>query len=65
MHTQFTTGDWIRTCQECGHKQKALRPSQGKELPTAYQDAKCRVCKSSGLDYGKPYQSQKPSDDED
>ena len=62
MHTQFTTGDWIRTCQECGHKQKALRPSQEKELTTAYQNAKCRVCKNSGLDYGKTYQT--PSDED-
>lgn len=44
---------WIRTCQECGHKQKANRPSQDKELSLAYTEAKCKKCKSEALDYGK------------
>lgn len=43
---------WIRTCQECGHKQATKPPNREKELPTSYTDAKCRKCKSEGLDYG-------------
>jgi len=42
---------WIRTCQECGHEQKAIQP---KGEPTdVYRNSKCRKCKSSGLDYGR------------
>lgn len=41
---------WIRTCQECGHKQ----PS--KPIPEftteSWKYTKCRKCKSSSLDYG-------------
>lgn len=44
---------WIRTCQECGHKQKAAKPSQDRELSDAYRNAKCRKCGSEALDYGK------------
>ena len=43
---------WIRTCQECGHKQAATPPATGKPLTTAYTEAKCRKCHSIGLDYG-------------
>ena len=42
---------WIRTCQECGHKQEDVDP---KNNPTpAYLERKCKKCKSIGLDYGK------------
>ena len=44
---------FIRTCQECGHKQEATPPNKDKELSTAYCNAKCKRCKSEALDYGK------------
>ena len=44
---------WIRTCQECGYIQEAVRPSRGTELPASYTYAKCKRCKSEALDYGK------------
>ena len=43
---------WIRTCQECGHKQEDKHPTLVWGLD-AYMDRKCRKCKSMGLDYGK------------
>jgi hypothetical protein len=42
---------FIRTCQECGHKQKAKDPKG--VLSEAYANAKCRRCYSPALDYGK------------
>ncbi len=42
---------WIRTCQECGHRQKDVQPTR--EFSDAYANRKCKKCKSSGLDYGK------------
>ena len=42
---------WIRTCQECGHKQEDRDPRAN--MSDAYMDRKCRKCKSMGLDYGK------------
>lgn len=53
-YKKFVPGDWIRTCQECGHKQKAVKPGD-KELTDAYCDAKCKKCKSAALNYGKTY----------
>lgn len=47
------TGDWYRTCQECGHKQKAQEPNHHKELTDSYRNSKCKRCKSEALDYGK------------
>lgn len=44
---------WIRTCQECGHRQKSNPPSLDRELPASYQDALCHKCRSPALDYGK------------
>ncbi len=44
---------WIRTCQECGHKQPATPPNKDKELSLAYENAKCKACKSEALDYGR------------
>lgn len=46
-------GDWVRTCQECGHIQKAIKPSNDKEITNSYANSKCRKCKSEALDYGK------------
>lgn len=43
---------WVRTCQECGHKQISAKPNPDAELTDAYRNKKCRRCKSSGLDYG-------------
>lgn len=42
--------DWIRTCQECGHKQKDRKPE--KEMTDAYRNRKCKRCGSPALDYG-------------
>ena len=45
---------WIRTCQECGHKQPDSNPKTSKTgFTDAYMNRKCRKCKSMGLDYGK------------
>ena len=43
---------WVRTCQECGHRQKAKQPAYGVEPPVSYCNAKCKRCKSEALDYG-------------
>ena len=47
------TTQWIRTCQECGHKQVAKQPEYGTEPTDAYRNSKCRRCKSEALDFGK------------
>ncbi len=44
--------DFIRTCQECGHKQKAKPPNPNKELTDSYRNSKCKKCHSEALDYG-------------
>lgn len=43
---------FMRTCNACGHKQKANQPSRDKELTDAYRNAKCKACGSEALDYG-------------
>lgn len=43
---------WVRTCQECGHRQGAERPVYGVGPPVSYCNAKCGRCKSEALDYG-------------
>lgn len=53
-----SVGDWIRTCQECGHEQKAKPPSEYKG--DSWTELKCKRCKSPAMDYGSV-----PSDDED
>ena len=53
------TPDFIRTCQECGYKQKAKDPSTYKGDSEAWRELKCRRCKSEGLDYGS-YQIDDP-----
>ena len=40
---------WIRTCDECGFQQEDVKPQR---LTDAYQNRKCKNCKSSGLDFG-------------
>jgi ribosomal protein L40E len=42
---------WIRTCQECGHKQPMRQPSDANKMET-WRNAKCRKCQSEALDYG-------------
>lgn len=42
---------WMRRCQECLHKQTDTEP-QG-NITNAYANRKCKVCKSSALDYGR------------
>lgn len=42
---------FIRTCQECGHKQVARHP---KTYPNdIWRNIKCKNCHSNALDYGK------------
>lgn len=45
-------GEWFRTCQECGNKQRAKEPEYGKKLTDSYREAQCRRCHSPALDYG-------------
>lgn len=52
MNTTSSESLFVRTCQECGHKQVANKPVYGSELRLAYCNAKCRKCKSEALDYG-------------
>jgi hypothetical protein len=41
---------WIRTCQECSHKQRDKKPTAS---PTdTWLEKKCRKCKSSALNWG-------------
>lgn len=47
----FAIGEWIRTCQECGHKQSMKSPAVQKT--DNWRNAKCRKCKSEALDYGQ------------
>jgi hypothetical protein len=42
---------WCRTCQECGHVQRAKQPKVG-EITDSYANSKCRKCGSEALDYG-------------
>lgn len=46
---------WIRTCDECGHKQQAHKPEYGKPLKPSYENSKCRKCHSIALDYGSEF----------
>lgn len=41
---------YVRTCQECGHKQEMKNPALQKT--DNWRDAKCKVCNSQSLDYG-------------
>jgi len=45
---------FIRTCQECGHKQEDEMPRVvwSKKQYEAFTDRKCKACGSIGLDYG-------------
>lgn len=52
---------YLRTCQECGHKQFSQVPSL--PMTNSYADTKCRACKSRSLDFGRPVEPGKDSDD--
>lgn len=54
---------WIRTCQECGNIQQAIRPVQS--MSDAYANAKCRKCKSEALDWGKWQDDIRHEDDDE
>lgn len=56
---------WVRTCQECGHKQ-IMKSPKGQKTAN-WTEAKCRKCKSAALDYGQEYPPTpiKPDDDEE
>lgn len=41
---------YVRTCQECGHKQEAKPVEDYKG--DSWQRLKCNKCKSEALDYG-------------
>jgi hypothetical protein len=43
-------GKFVRTCQECGHRQEARDPKMYKG--ESWRDLKCKKCKSEALDYG-------------
>lgn len=45
---------YIRTCQECGHKQEARDPStfKGGKPTEAWRGHQCKRCHSSALNYG-------------
>jgi ribosomal protein S27E len=53
---QELIGKFVRTCQECGHKQIAKEPPTGKEPTPSYCNSKCKACQSMSLDYGSVYQ---------
>ena len=42
---------WVRTCQECGHKQITKPPAEYKG--ESWRELKCKKCNSPALDYGK------------
>lgn len=55
---------WIRTCQECGHKQEDFNPNAKRMLQAsiqAYEARRCKECKSSSLDWGKEKLSEPDS----
>ena len=43
-------GEWVRTCQECGHRQVTKPTPEYKG--ESWRDLKCKKCKSPALDYG-------------
>ena len=56
--------NWMRTCQSCGCKnQHCPPPDTSKELTKAFEERKCKWCKSADLDYGQDLDLQ-PEEDE-
>ncbi|KKK85436.1 hypothetical protein LCGC14_2773360 [marine sediment metagenome] len=55
---------FIRTCQECGHKQEAKDPATYKDKTSeAWRELKCRRCHSEGLDYGSYKRNNEDEED--
>jgi len=52
-NNQHPGQEWIRTCQECGNKQRSNVPPVAETSYLRYAEAKCTKCKSRSLDYGK------------
>lgn len=48
---------FMRTCQECGHRQEAKEPK--KDPSDSYRQTLCRECKSPALDYGSEMPEEK------
>jgi hypothetical protein len=47
---KIEAGAHVRTCQECGHAQKAKDPATMKG--EGWRDLKCKRCKSESMDFG-------------
>lgn len=43
---------YVRTCQECGHKQVAKDPMSYATGSENWRNLVCKHCKSNSLDYG-------------
>jgi len=52
-------GPFIRTCQECGHKQEDVEPFK---VNDSYRNRKCKACKSEALDFGS-YKTEEGDED--
>lgn len=52
---------WIRTCQECGHRQESKPPPTYKG--ESWTELKCKKCKSPALDYGSEDSGEVPEDE--
>lgn len=55
------TAPWIRTCQECGHRQESKPPHTYKS--ESWTELKCKKCKSPALDYGSEDSGEVPEDE--
>lgn len=45
--------NWIRTCQECMHKQQDYPPPSKQSEYDKWAEHKCKACLSRSLNYGK------------
>ena len=43
---------YIRTCQECSHRQTDTPPPDPNKMTEAFRNRKCKRCKSEALDLG-------------
>lgn len=62
--TRFPIEAWIRKCQECGNVQTDKAPTYGVDPSNAYNNRKCKRCKSEALDYGTPNETNEDWDEE-
>lgn len=44
---------WIRTCSRCGHRQKAIPPSEYRKGDVGYQALHCKSCRAEAMDHGR------------